>query len=147
MYNDDSRWRNCRDEKVLHRPTDRRNNYRDLEYPCTPGVDFISGSKVVLDFDRKLLAIPDSQIEKVVTTIDEGKLKIDLTKTGLEKRQKHELQDLLNSFKGLFSDQSGLTHVLYHEIDTRDKPPIVSRPYEYDRVKQSILDYHTEKML
>ncbi|GFU12810.1 retrovirus-related Pol polyprotein from transposon 17.6 [Trichonephila clavipes] len=47
---------------------------------------------------------------------------------------------------GLFSDQPGLTHVLYHEIDTGDKGPVVSRPYRYDRVKQGI-DYHIDKML
>ncbi|GFT92193.1 retrovirus-related Pol polyprotein from transposon 17.6 [Trichonephila clavipes] len=41
----------------------------------------------------------------------------------------------------------GLTHVLYHDIDTGEKPPVVSRPYRYDRIKQSILDYHIEKML
>ncbi|GFV83658.1 retrovirus-related Pol polyprotein from transposon 17.6 [Trichonephila clavipes] len=44
-------------------------------------------------------------------------------------------------------DQPGLTHVLYHEIDTGDKGPVVSRPYRYDRVKQRIIDYHIEKML
>ncbi|GFT32983.1 uncharacterized protein TNCV_149651 [Trichonephila clavipes] len=33
------------------------------------------------------------------------------------------------------------------EIDTGDKPPVVSRPHRYDRVKQAILDYHVEKML
>ncbi|GFT23343.1 hypothetical protein TNCV_2016351 [Trichonephila clavipes] len=47
---------------------------------------------------------------------------------------------------GLFSDQPGLTHVVYHEIDTGDKGPVVSRPYKYDRVKQGI-DYHIDKML
>ncbi|GFY30500.1 transposon Ty3-I Gag-Pol polyprotein [Trichonephila clavipes] len=36
---------------------------------------------LVLDFDRKALAIPDPQIEKVVTTIEEGNEEIDLTKT------------------------------------------------------------------
>ncbi|GFX73723.1 uncharacterized protein TNCV_4290391 [Trichonephila clavipes] len=71
----------------------------DLEYPCILGVDFISGSKIVLDFDRKSLALPDSQIEKVVTKIEEGNVEIDLNKTGLEESQKKELQDLLNSFK------------------------------------------------
>ncbi|GFY07104.1 uncharacterized protein TNCV_4903461 [Trichonephila clavipes] len=90
----------------------------DLEYPCIIGVDFISESKIVLDFDRKALAIPDSQIEKVVTTIEEGNVEIDLTKTGLEESQKKEFQDLFKSFKRLFSDKPGLTHVLYHEIDT-----------------------------
>ncbi|GFW84425.1 transposable element Tcb1 transposase [Trichonephila clavipes] len=56
----------------------------DLECPCILGVDFIRESKIVLDFDRKALAIPDSQIEKVVPTIEEEKVEIDLTKTGLE---------------------------------------------------------------
>ncbi|GFW30828.1 retrovirus-related Pol polyprotein from transposon 297 [Trichonephila clavipes] len=114
---------------------------------CILGDDFISGSKIILDFDRKALAIPDSQIEKVVTMIEEGNVEIDLTKIGLEESQKKELQDLFNSFKGLFSDKLGLTHVLYHEIETGDKPLVVSRPYLNDRVKKSNLDYHVEKML
>ncbi|GFU95727.1 uncharacterized protein TNCV_4889161 [Trichonephila clavipes] len=85
----------------------------DLECPCIIGVDFISGSKIILPFDRKSLAIPDSQIDTM----------------------------------GLFSDIPGLTHVLYHDIDTGDKTPIVSRPYRYYRVKQVVLDYHVDKML
>ncbi|GFW94930.1 uncharacterized protein TNCV_3398091 [Trichonephila clavipes] len=93
----------------------------------------ISGSKIVLDFDRKALAIPDSQIEKVVTTIEERNVEIDITKTGLKECQKEELQDLFNSFKGLFLDKPGFTHVFYHEIDTGYKPPVVSRPYRYDK--------------
>ncbi|GFS70723.1 uncharacterized protein TNCV_498101 [Trichonephila clavipes] len=51
------------------------------------------------------------------------------------------------SHLGLFSDQPGLTHVVYHEIDTGDKGPVMSRPYKYDRVKQGIIDYHIDKML
>ncbi|GFX35369.1 hypothetical protein TNCV_101761 [Trichonephila clavipes] len=100
-----------------------------------------------LDFDRKSLAIPDSQINKVVKKVEIEKVEIDLSKTKLEEKQKRELQDLFNSFQGLFSDKPGLTHVLYHEIDTGDNPPIVSRPYRYDRLKQEILDYHVDKML
>ncbi|GFX34202.1 retrovirus-related Pol polyprotein from transposon 297 [Trichonephila clavipes] len=119
----------------------------DLEYPCILGIDFIGGSKIILDFDRKSLAIPDSQINKVVKTIEIEKVEIDLSKTKLEEKQKRELQDLFNSFQGLFSDKPGLTHVLYHEIDTGDNTPVVSRPYRYDRVKQEILDYHVDKML
>ncbi|GFS49923.1 retrovirus-related Pol polyprotein from transposon 297 [Trichonephila clavipes] len=46
-----------------------------------------------------------------------------------------------------FRDQPGLTHVLYHEIDTGDKGPAVSRPYRYDKIKQGIIHYHIEKML
>ncbi|GFV74345.1 uncharacterized protein TNCV_5127881 [Trichonephila clavipes] len=119
----------------------------DLEYPCIHRVDFISGSKIILDFDRKSLAIPDSQIDTGVKTIEEGNVEIDLSKTRLEEKQKQEYRDLLNSFKGLFSDKPGLTHVLCHEIDTGDKPLVVSRPYRYDRVKQVTLYYHVEKML
>ncbi|GFU71785.1 retrovirus-related Pol polyprotein from transposon 297 [Trichonephila clavipes] len=119
----------------------------DLEYPCILGIDFIGGSNIILDFDRKSLAIPDSQINKVVKPVEIEKVEIDLSKTKLEEKQKGELQDLFNSFQGLFSDKPGLTYVLYHEIDTRDNPPVVSRPYRYDRLKQEILDYHVDKML
>ncbi|GFW36302.1 uncharacterized protein TNCV_1727301 [Trichonephila clavipes] len=119
----------------------------DLEYPCILGIDFIGGSKIILDFDRKSLAIPDSQFNKVVKTVEIEKVEIDLSKTKLEEKKKRKLQDLFNSFQGLFSDKPGLTHVLYHEIDAGDNPPVVSRPYRYDRLKQEILDYHVDKML
>ncbi|GFV96270.1 retrovirus-related Pol polyprotein from transposon 297 [Trichonephila clavipes] len=76
-----------------------------------------------------------------------GGVRYATAKTGLEESQKKELQDLFNSFKGLFSDKPGLLHVLYHEIDTGDKSPVVSRSYRYDRGKQSILEYNVEKML
>ncbi|GFW95225.1 retrovirus-related Pol polyprotein from transposon 297 [Trichonephila clavipes] len=119
----------------------------DLEYPCILGIGFVGGSKIILDFDRKSLAIPDSQINKVVKTVEIEKVEIDLSKTKLEEKQKRELQDLFDSFQGLFSDKPGLTHVSYHESDTGDNPLVVSRPYVYDRVKQKILDYHVDKML
>ncbi|GFX34088.1 uncharacterized protein TNCV_1698361 [Trichonephila clavipes] len=119
----------------------------NLKYPCNLGIYFISGSKIILDFDRKSLAIPDTQINKVVKTVEIEKVEIDLSKTKLEEKQKRELQDLFDSFQGLFSDKPGLTHVLYHEIDTGGNPQAVSRPYRYDRLKQEILDYHVDKML
>ncbi|GFX47390.1 retrovirus-related Pol polyprotein from transposon 17.6 [Trichonephila clavipes] len=109
--------------------------------------DFIGGSKIILDFDRKALAIPESQINKVVKTVEIEIVEIDLSKTKLDEKQKRELQDLFDSFQGLFSDKPGLTHVLYHEIDTGDNPPVVSWPYRYDSAKQKILDYRTDKML
>ncbi|GFT19614.1 uncharacterized protein TNCV_2534891 [Trichonephila clavipes] len=119
----------------------------DLEYQCILGIDFIGGSKIILDFDRKSLAIPDSHINKVVKTVELEKVEIGLSKAKLEEKQKRELQDLFDSFQGLFSYKQGLTHVLYHEIDTGDNPPVVSQPYRYDRLKQEILDYHVDKML
>ncbi|GFT38964.1 retrovirus-related Pol polyprotein from transposon 17.6 [Trichonephila clavipes] len=48
----------------------------DLEYPCILGIDFIGGSKIILDFDRKSLAIQDSQVEDI--KVDEGKLRVDV---------------------------------------------------------------------
>ncbi|GFY22254.1 uncharacterized protein TNCV_3298971 [Trichonephila clavipes] len=45
------------------------------------GVDFISESKIILDFDTKLLAIQDLQIED--NTIQEGNLSIDISETKL----------------------------------------------------------------
>ncbi|GFW01113.1 retrovirus-related Pol polyprotein from transposon 17.6 [Trichonephila clavipes] len=119
----------------------------DLEYPCILGIDFIGESNIILDFDRKSLAIPDSQINKVVKTVEIEKVEIDLSKTKLEEKQKREIQDLFKSFQGLFSDKPGLTHVSCNEIDTGDNPPVVSRPYRYDKVKQEILDYPVDKML
>ncbi|GFY18843.1 uncharacterized protein TNCV_3875311 [Trichonephila clavipes] len=72
----------------------------DLEYPCILGIDFIGGSKIILDFDRKSLAIPDSQINKVFKTVEIEKIEIDLCKTKLDEIQKRELQDLFDSFQG-----------------------------------------------
>ncbi|GFV35555.1 retrovirus-related Pol polyprotein from transposon 297 [Trichonephila clavipes] len=98
-----------------------------------------------IDFDKKSLIIPDDQNKQLPKV--EKPVEIDLSDTKLGEGQKQKLKDLFNSFKGLFSDQSGLTHVLYHEIDTGDQGPVVSRPYPCDRVKQGIIDYHIEKML
>ncbi|GFU71696.1 retrovirus-related Pol polyprotein from transposon 297 [Trichonephila clavipes] len=78
---------------------------------------------------------------------EEKLVDIDLTESKLDDEQQRQLKALFNNFKGLFSDQPGLTHVVYHEIDTGDKGPVVSRPYKYDRVKQGIIDYHIDKML
>ncbi|GFX84983.1 retrovirus-related Pol polyprotein from transposon 17.6 [Trichonephila clavipes] len=99
------------------------------------------------DFSRGNRRNRDSQIDIGVKTIEEGNIDIDLSKTGLKERQKQELRDLFNRFKGLFSDKPGFTHIFYHEIDTGDKTSVVSRPYRYDRVKQTIFDYHVDKML
>ncbi|GFW81173.1 uncharacterized protein TNCV_4805411 [Trichonephila clavipes] len=67
-------------------------------------------------------------------------------KTKDRRRRRRRSRDSTRS-PVLFSDQPELTHVLYHEIDTGDKGPVVSRPYRYDRVKQGIIDYHIDKML
>ncbi|GFT19530.1 uncharacterized protein TNCV_2534171 [Trichonephila clavipes] len=53
----------------------------DLEYPCIFGIDFIGGSKIILDFNRKSLAIQDSQVEDI--KVDDGNLRVELSETKL----------------------------------------------------------------
>ncbi|GFX99404.1 retrovirus-related Pol polyprotein from transposon 17.6 [Trichonephila clavipes] len=105
----------------------------------------MKASRLTLDFDQKSLIIPDNMIKQLPK--EEKPVDIDLAESKLGDEQQRQLKALFNNFKGLFSDQPGLTHVLYHEIDTGDKGPVVSRPYRYDRVKQGIIDYHIDKML
>ncbi|GFW66701.1 hypothetical protein TNCV_1371341 [Trichonephila clavipes] len=54
---------------------------------------------------------------------------------------------VLSGVRMVKTDKPGLTHVLYHEIDTGDQEPVVSRSYRYDRVKQGIIDYQIQKRL
>ncbi|GFX13418.1 uncharacterized protein TNCV_2191721 [Trichonephila clavipes] len=109
----------------------------NMQYQCILGIDFMKESKLTLDFDQKSLIIPDNQIKQLPKM--EKLVKIDLSDTKLGEGQKQKLRNLFNGFKGLFSDQPGLTNVLYHEIDTGGKGSVVSRPYRYDRVKQGIM--------
>ncbi|GFT40252.1 transposon Tf2-9 polyprotein [Trichonephila clavipes] len=117
----------------------------NMQYQCILGIDFMKASRLTLDFDQKSLIIPDNQIKQLPKI--EKPVDIDLTDTKLGDGQQRQLKALFNNIKGLFSDQPGLTHVLYHELDTGEKGPVVSRPYRYDRVKQGIIDYHIDKML
>ncbi|GFY24187.1 retrovirus-related Pol polyprotein from transposon 297 [Trichonephila clavipes] len=117
----------------------------NMQYQCILGIDFMKASRLTLDFDQKSLIIPDNLIKQLPK--EEKPVDIDLTESKLGDEQQRQLKALFNNFKGLFSDHPGLTHVLYHEIDTGDKGPVVSRPYRYDRVKQGIIDYHIDKML
>ncbi|GFU34471.1 transposon Tf2-9 polyprotein [Trichonephila clavipes] len=117
----------------------------DMQYQCILGIDFMKALRLTLDFDQKSLIISDNQIKQLPKI--EKPVDIDLTDTKLGDEQQRQLKALFNNFKGLFSDQPGLTYVLYHDIDTGDKGPVVSRPYRYDRVQQGIINYHIDKML
>ncbi|GFS50108.1 retrovirus-related Pol polyprotein from transposon 17.6 [Trichonephila clavipes] len=117
----------------------------NLQNQCTLHIHFMKESKLTLDFDEKYLIIPGNQIKQLPKM--EKLVEIDLSDTKLGEGKKQNLRNLFNGFKGLFSDQPGLTHVLYHEIDNGEKGPVVSRLYRYDRVKQGIIDYYIEKML
>ncbi|GFY30382.1 hypothetical protein TNCV_4066321 [Trichonephila clavipes] len=109
------------------------------------GLHFMKESKLTLGFDQKSLIIPGDQIKQLPKV--ENPVEIDLSDTKLGEGQKQKLKDLFNCFKGLFSDQLGLTHVLYHEVDNGDQGPVEFGPCRYDRFKQGIIDYHIEKML
>ncbi|GFW50375.1 uncharacterized protein TNCV_2886811 [Trichonephila clavipes] len=91
----------------------------NMQYQCILGIDFMKESKLTLDFDQKSLIIPDDQIKQLSKA--EKPVEIDLSDTKLGDGLKQKLRNLFNGFKGLFSDQPGLTHVLYHEIDTGDR--------------------------
>ncbi|GFX33978.1 hypothetical protein TNCV_911801 [Trichonephila clavipes] len=131
MSNVDDNRRNWRNSEVMRRPSNGKNDYRDnyengrQENPWFSGMDFKRMIEDLTIGDTSL----EMEIDEVVKTIEEGKVEIDLSKTRLGGKQKQELRDLFNSFQGLFSDKPGITHVLYHEIDKGDKPPVVSRPY------------------
>ncbi|GFT93019.1 hypothetical protein TNCV_4659491 [Trichonephila clavipes] len=53
----------------------------DLEYPCILEIDFIGGSKNILDCDRKSLAIQESQVEDI--KVDDENLRVNLSETKL----------------------------------------------------------------
>ncbi|GFV05390.1 uncharacterized protein TNCV_226011 [Trichonephila clavipes] len=85
----------------------------NIQYQCILGIDFMKASRLTLDFDQKSLIIPDNLIKQLPK---EGKpVDIDLTESKLGDEQQRQLKALFNNFKGLFSDQQGLTHVLYHD--------------------------------
>ncbi|GFW24735.1 retrovirus-related Pol polyprotein from transposon 297 [Trichonephila clavipes] len=65
----------------------------------------------------------------------------------MDSRTGKDLTRLIVDSIVITEDKLGLTHVLHYEINTGDKPPVVSKPYRYDRVKQRIIDYHVKKML
>ncbi|GFU79047.1 uncharacterized protein TNCV_2839781 [Trichonephila clavipes] len=91
----------------------------NMQYQCILGIDFMKASRLTLDFDQKSLIIPDNLIKQLPK--EEKPVDIDLTESKLGDEQQRQLKALFNNFKGLFSDQTGLTHVLYHEMETRDR--------------------------
>ncbi|GFU71398.1 uncharacterized protein TNCV_2584691 [Trichonephila clavipes] len=115
----------------------------NMQYQCILGIDFMKDLRLTLDFDKKSLVFLEDQIKPL--PVVKKPVEIDLSNTKQGNKQKPKLQDLFISFQGLFSDKLELTRVLYHEIDTRDQGPDVSRPYHYDRIKQGIIDYHIQK--
>ncbi|GFU75218.1 hypothetical protein TNCV_2056611 [Trichonephila clavipes] len=88
----------------------------------------------------RMQKLSEHKVQKVPQI--EEQVEIDLSHTKLDDNQKKELQTLFKSFRGQIN--WGLSMFC---IDRDDKPPVVCRPYRYDRVKQKIIDYHVNKML
>ncbi|GFX47748.1 retrovirus-related Pol polyprotein from transposon 297 [Trichonephila clavipes] len=156
---------NWRNSEVVRRPSNGRIDYRGNYENCRQGNQwFESRNRFQKDdrrfndrdinletevdqrlfwTDRKSLAIPDSQIDKVVKVIEEEKVEIYLSKTKLKEKQKQELRELFNSFQGLFSDKNRGLHMFYIMRLTRE----ITHRWFPDRGKQKILDYHVDKMV
>ncbi|GFT46478.1 retrovirus-related Pol polyprotein from transposon 17.6 [Trichonephila clavipes] len=95
-------------------------------------------------FERNVHHSPLRYRSKKVIYIRRGLLQI------LSYRPRQRTKDRFVTGQGapcFHIDKPGLTHVLYHDIDSGDQEPVVSRPYRYDRVKQRIIEYHIQKML
>ncbi|GFX61223.1 hypothetical protein TNCV_3406971 [Trichonephila clavipes] len=61
-----------------------------MQYQCILGIDFMKESKLTLDFDQKLLIIPDDQIKQLPNA--EKPVKIDLSDTKLGEEQKQKVK-------------------------------------------------------
>lgn len=52
----------------------------------------------------------------------------------------------MEKFSEEFLPKPKLTYVTWYEIDTGDAAPVSNKPYRYDQVAQSIIDYHSKNM-
>ncbi|GFX08373.1 uncharacterized protein TNCV_3268621 [Trichonephila clavipes] len=129
VSNEDDSRRNWRNSEVVRRPSNGRNDYRG---------NYENGRQENQWFDSKNRFQQDDRFNDRGYQFRNGGQKDDFGRGNRRNRCSSE---------NVSQDKPGLTHALYHEIDTGDKPPIVSHPYRYDRVKQVILNYHVEKML
>ncbi|GFW90493.1 uncharacterized protein TNCV_2839401 [Trichonephila clavipes] len=127
--NHDDRQRNWRNSEVLLRPSNSRTNYRGYYESGRQRNQWLESRNDLNRDDRRF---------------DSGYQSGNRVKSENFTREDHRSRGSSTNFS---RDKPGITHVLYHEIDTGDKQPVVFRPYRHDRVKQSILDYHIEKIL
>ncbi|GFW02269.1 retrovirus-related Pol polyprotein from transposon 17.6 [Trichonephila clavipes] len=113
---------NWRNSEVVHRPSNSRNDYRGNYEKSRQGNQWFESRNRFQNDDRRFYD------------------------RGYQFRNRYQ-NDNFSRGEHRNRDKPWLTHVLYHDIDTGDNPPVVSSPYPYDRMKQEILDYHVDKML
>ncbi|GFU97130.1 retrovirus-related Pol polyprotein from transposon gypsy [Trichonephila clavipes] len=142
-------------------------NNRSLESSPGEGRRLVSDIRVSVEYSHGLCAVKDGFVKSIPTSVKKKDLEIRLepqVQDYVEVRNQQNTVQLLevlseerysskamrgsgNSDNVERRDKPGLTHISYHEIDEEDKPPVVSQMYRYDRVKQTILNYHVEKIL
>ncbi|GFW05496.1 hypothetical protein TNCV_436771 [Trichonephila clavipes] len=87
-----------------------------LEYLCILGIDFIDGSKIILDFDWKSLAIQESQVEDI--KIDDGNLRVNLSETKLNVAA-NVLDN--NTIESIIGEKVNCAIIRYLVLSSRDK--------------------------
>ncbi|GFY35852.1 retrovirus-related Pol polyprotein from transposon 297 [Trichonephila clavipes] len=124
MSNVDNNRGNWRNSEVVRRPSKGRNDYRDNYENGRQGNQWFESRNRFQKDDRRF------------------------NDRGYQFRNGSQKDDFSRGdHRNRGSNKPGLTRIVYHEIDTGNNPPVVSRPYSYDKVKQAILDYHVDKML
>ncbi|GFU10409.1 retrovirus-related Pol polyprotein from transposon 297 [Trichonephila clavipes] len=131
---------NWRNSEVVHRPNNGKNDYRGNYQNNRQGNQWFESRNRLQNDDRRF-SDRGYQFRNRGQNDDFSR---GTKETGVRVKI---LVEATNGTIKCFENKPGLTHVLYHEIDTEDNPPVVSREYRYDRLKQEILDYHVDKML
>ncbi|GFS78260.1 hypothetical protein TNCV_3172161 [Trichonephila clavipes] len=121
-------WARTRD-KASHSPIPIPLGYRG--HPCVLGIDFISGSKIALDFDRKAFAIQNSQVEEE----DEGNLRVDVSERKLNVVANASYK---NSVENIIGEQVNCAIIRDFELSLREqlieeqrKDPELGHIYRY----------------
>ncbi|GFW16255.1 retrovirus-related Pol polyprotein from transposon 297 [Trichonephila clavipes] len=138
---------NWRNSEVVSRPNNGRNDYRGNYENSRQGNQWFESRNRFQNDDRRFndrrYQFRNQGTKDDFNREDQRNRGSSENFSQGDRRQRGRLNVKVSDVK----DKPGLTHVLYHEIDTGHNPPVVSRPYRYDRVKVEILDYHVDKML
>ncbi|GFV01165.1 retrovirus-related Pol polyprotein from transposon 17.6 [Trichonephila clavipes] len=139
---------NWRNSEVVHRPNNGKNDYRGNYQNNRQGNQWFESRNRLQNDDRRF-SDRGYQFRNRGQNDDfsRGNQRNSGSSENFSRGSRKQMGRLNVLKVSDIKDKPGLTHVLYHEIDTGDNPPVVSRTYRYDRLKQEILDYHVDKML
>lgn len=107
-------------------------------------IDYTRDREISLDFFKRTLVVN----KDMNTCKDESSsVSVDLEGSGLSEVEIEKFKEFLVDFREVFLDKTGLTHVAWHKINIGSAAFAAGKSYCYDKVKQSIIDYHIKKML